>query len=280
MQPESTPEPNLFQLSGRALGKKPTTEEVTGFTALLCAQQLFVRGTRDPADPDALHLGILDLEDGDEPFLYLATSRDLADSLPGDLDDEGNELISITGEVLLGFAAQRRNNVVIITSDSDDENIIIPHGSLELLAKLAVLTGDRATQNRPSDEAIRAAYPTAFAGWLHEYCRAHSDIREARLALARLGNSSQPDVVVGLEAGAAYSHMDRISVESRHLLKPAQVFYTEDQITGMGQGGSFAEDLRRHPPLYRKEQPTGMVEPTDSEAQAGAIGVHRRGTAR
>ncbi|QOY62259.1 hypothetical protein INQ40_10070 [Lysobacter sp. H21R4] len=100
MQPESTPEPNLFQLSERALGQKPTTEEVTGFITLLCAQQLFVRGAHDLADPAALHLGVLDLEDGDEPFLYLATSRDLADSLPGDPDDEGNELLSITGEAL------------------------------------------------------------------------------------------------------------------------------------------------------------------------------------
>ncbi|WP_152620049.1 hypothetical protein [Lysobacter sp. A03] len=64
-------------------------------------------------------------------------------------------------------------------------------------------------------------------------------------------------MVVGLEAGAAYSHMDRISAESRRLLKPGQVFYTEDQITGMGQGGSLAEDLQRHPPLYRKNNPQG-----------------------
>ncbi len=249
MQSETTAELSLFQLSERAFGSNPKTDEVTAFTTRLSAQPLFVRGMRDPTTPGALHISFIDSADGDESYVTLATSRELAESLPGD-GTEDNEFISITGKDLLGFADQGHITALIVTSDSNDDDILIPARTLDLLAKLASLLSNEAPHQPPSEAAIRAAYPTEFAHWLYDYCRANADISEARLALALVGNGGVPDVVVALKARSEHSHMERISAESRRLMRPGQVFYTEDKLAKMGPEGTLSADLQRHRPLY------------------------------
>jgi len=233
---------------------KTDPDRLQPFIQRFSDQPMFVP-TVDPATLPEGKLGILFThvdEMPDVPVLVAAPNKAAAQAL-FQLDEE--LILELDGAFILGMTHE--NRFALVLQEGEDIQSFDYRVLVVMAQGFALFKGDGVAGK--SDPAVaRAAYPTAFAKWLYEYCRDQRDISDAWLALISYGSENKPGVCVLFDDYASAAHDQRVR-EQAHLLLPGQMLfeYAQLQRDTRDDSDDLMAKIRAQPPMYSRSHKQG-----------------------